>query len=337
MTVMRRWTDSEPFLRAWPILRNQYSRGFVQFCERILNLGEPPAQWCRVTHPDHQPFKAILDEFDREFQREWSHLTKTEGQGKAQHNLLDLGEYLKKAVRSSGRRDLVIPGSAADEHSRRYRRTTNETDEPHDERYLSWILTWGLPEEKSGEISLTQFDRPWSFLTNEGTRESGFPFLTGSSTNEFAHDATTIKKYPIGLVVAFPSSETGPKVEPVSRGRLFDPGSGDVAAPDRFLELVVWIRGPYRSMGLGRECLPQILSGSLSRDDIYDQFGVTDDLVYTRYPRMSLYSGERVQQSQWMSFFFDQGFVVHFDDRKDWRNEKDHWSNREVRLVRKLS
>ena len=89
-------------------------------------------------------------------------------------------------------------------------------------------------------------------------------------------------------------------------------------------------------MGLGRESLPQILTTSLNRAAVKRHFGFEDDLIYTRYPRMSLYSGERVQQAQWMSFFFDQGFVVHFDDRKDWKEESKHWSNRELRLVRKL-
>jgi hypothetical protein len=144
-------------------------------------------------------------------------------------------------------------------------------------------------------------------------------------------------KYPIGLVVAFPSSDTGPNDATVSRDRLYEAPQNNDPESDRFLELVVWIRGPYRSMGLGRECLPQILGHSLKREEVRDHFGVEDQTIFTRYPRMSLYSGERVQQSQWMSFFFDQGFVVHFDDRKDWRNVDTHWSNREVRLVRKLS
>ncbi|MBI1323527.1 hypothetical protein GC170_10125 [bacterium] len=336
MTVMRRWTDSEPFLRAWPILRNQYSRGFVQFCERILNLGEPPAQWCRVTHPDHQPFKAILNEFDREFQREWSHLTKTEGQQKAHHALLDLGEYLKKAVRCSGRGNIVAPGQSAPSRDLRDRLTPHDFDAGQDDRYLAWILTWGQPHEKAGEISLTECEQPWSFLTSGGRMDSGMPFLTGSDAIEASHEGSTVKKYPIGLVVAFPSSESGPNVGAVDRNHLYLPADDDSAETDRFLELVVWIRGPYRSMGLGRECLPQILSSSLRRSDVCDQFGILDEQIFTRYPRMSLYSGERVQQSQWMSFFFDQGFVVHFDDRKDWRKEYEHWSNREVRLVRKL-
>ena|GEM_PF-3875962 len=336
MTVMRRWTDSEPFLRAWPILRNQYSRGFVQFCERILNLGEPPAQWCRVTHPDHKPFQAILEEFDEEFQREWSHLTKTEGQQSAQHNLLDLGQYLNKAVRCSSLKRLgaeIVPSDLDARHGL----SRHGAAEPPEDRYLAWVLTWGLPNEKAGEIWLNEHERPWSFLTGADRKYASKRISDEPGIANPAADAAAMKKYPIGLVVAFPSSDTGPNADPVSRDRLYEAPQNNDPESDRFLELVVWIRGPYRSMGLGRECLPRILGHSLKREEVSDHFGIEDQTIFTRYPRMSLYSGERVQQSQWMSFFFDQGFVVHFDDRKDWRNIGGHWSNREVRLVRKLS
>jgi hypothetical protein len=335
MTVMRRWTDSEPFMTAWPILRNQYSRGFVQFCERILNLGEPPAQWCRITDPNHGAFKAILDEFDHEFHREWSHLTKTEGQRGERHGLLELDHYLKKAVESS-----LCGGIRPDAHGRQNSPETEaQSISDRGEGYLAWILTWGLPNEDAGEISLSDTDQPWSFLTTSHSGEDPLALIAQPGADRTMTNSVGVKKYPIGLVVAFPSTDSGPCVSgsnPVSPHESEYLSERVADRADRFLELVVWIRGPYRSMGLGRESLPQILTTSLNRAAVKRHFGFEDDLIYTRYPRMSLYSGERVQQAQWMSFFFDQGFVVHFDDRKDWKEESKHWSNRELRLVRKL-
>jgi choline dehydrogenase len=38
MTVFRRWSQSRTFLKYWPELRGEFSREFVKFCERELNL-----------------------------------------------------------------------------------------------------------------------------------------------------------------------------------------------------------------------------------------------------------------------------------------------------------
>lgn len=313
MTVMRRWTDSEPFHRAWPILRSQYSRGFVQFCERVLNLGEPPAQWCPITDPCQRPFQDILNAFDHEFQREWAHLTKTEGENIANRPLIDLSHYLQRAVRFSRMmktqafepdcRTEGIPASVSQKHSA-IETDLNSVTLSHP--YMAWALTWGLPSESPGEISADDENANWSFVTAEE--------LTDIS---LVNSSSKIRKFPIGLVVAFPSSDHGPEFS-------------EIEGENAFLELVVWIRGPYRSMGLGRDSLPRLLREHLTRENLTRHFGRPFDHVFTRYPKTSLYTGERVQQAQWMSFFFDQGFVVHFDPQAP-------WSQRELRLKRKLS
>jgi hypothetical protein len=70
MNVMRRWTASDLFHRYWVVLRAQYSRGFVRFCERALNLDPLPVQWVALDElGDHAG--QVLEQFDKEFHSEW--------------------------------------------------------------------------------------------------------------------------------------------------------------------------------------------------------------------------------------------------------------------------
>lgn len=72
MNVLRRWTSSGVFQKNWPILRGQYSRGFVRFCQIALNLGDLPTQWCRINNRGKPPWNEILGVFDNEFYSEWA-------------------------------------------------------------------------------------------------------------------------------------------------------------------------------------------------------------------------------------------------------------------------
>jgi hypothetical protein len=74
MNALRRWTASDQFHRFWAVLRPMYSRGFVRFCERTLNMPDLPVRWCRIDDPYSPTWGPILSEFDREFGKEWAEL-----------------------------------------------------------------------------------------------------------------------------------------------------------------------------------------------------------------------------------------------------------------------
>jgi hypothetical protein len=95
-----------------------------------------------------------------------------------------------------------------------------------------------------------------------------------------------------------------------------------VAPPKQALELLVWLRGPYRNLGIGRQCVRGLL-------DKVDQTltGMPTDqrptVLLVRYPESGVSHAERLDKAMWMNFFFDYGF----------RNLGRPDSNPELRLI----
>jgi hypothetical protein len=83
------------------------------------------------------------------------------------------------------------------------------------------------------------------------------------------------------------------------------------AAPNRH-ELIVWVRGPYRNLGICRVALNEALGEiwqSLARMHWSPSAGVEDFTLFARYPRGTLPSGgERLERAMWLSFFYDFDF-----------------------------
>jgi hypothetical protein len=73
-------------------------------------------------------------------------------------------------------------------------------------------------------------------------------------------------------------------------------------------EILIWLRGPYRNLGIGKVCLTKILEeidqslGELARPN-----GEHRRLV-TYYPNSRVDRADRLDRAQWMNFFFDHGF-----------------------------
>jgi GNAT superfamily N-acetyltransferase len=95
-----------------------------------------------------------------------------------------------------------------------------------------------------------------------------------------------------------------------AKPRLFPCGIVCAAAPaekqDGVLELFVWLRGPYRNLGIGRRCFPALLEKLQDRDQGLPALGVKR--LITFYPEDGVTIGERLQKAMWMNFFFDYGF-----------------------------
>ncbi len=219
MNVLRRWTTSGEFYRFWPILRGQYSRGFVRFCEVALNLSPLPVQWCRITDPAAQPWPPILSQFDQEFAKEWAGMQALLSAGTS----VPLAHYPSTAVRRA------VPTAAGEKGA------------------LAWVLTAGPPGGRSGALAT------WP---------------TGA--------------YPLGLVVAF---------SPAAAGQ-----SGE-------WELLVWVRGAYRTLGLGRESLPALLA-EIEADPGAREIAT----LFVRYPTVGTTGGDLLQRTMWTWFFNDNDF-----------------------------
>lgn len=74
------------------------------------------------------------------------------------------------------------------------------------------------------------------------------------------------------------------------------------------LELIVWLRGPYRSLGIGRHRFGEILSkigeelgGKPARNGLPFR-------LYVYYPDAGVNRAERLEQLMWRNFFFDYEF-----------------------------
>jgi hypothetical protein len=70
------------------------------------------------------------------------------------------------------------------------------------------------------------------------------------------------------------------------------------------LELFLWLRGPYRNLGIGRQC--DILKNIVSR--LCDLPAPRPSILLARYPDSGPSHAEKLDKAMWMNFFFDYGF-----------------------------
>lgn len=79
MSVFRRWTSAKAFRRSWPIVRGEFDREFVRFCEKELRLAietkttplPPPAAGGSPGGEDQRVVESSLAELASEFRLEW--------------------------------------------------------------------------------------------------------------------------------------------------------------------------------------------------------------------------------------------------------------------------
>jgi hypothetical protein len=157
---------------------------------------------------------------------------------------------------------------------------------------LGWLTTGHYIREAvaASTAFAQQLSTSLPLLSSTGTIPTGvrplvwmlsLPDIQGtSSTGE--NCSAMLSQRPCGLVCAFPPS----------RGSGLD------------LEFLVWLRGPYRNIGVGRFCLRSILN------DLADELRRTTRtyrlLVY--YPDGGANRADRLQKALWMNFFFDHQF-----------------------------
>jgi hypothetical protein len=72
------------------------------------------------------------------------------------------------------------------------------------------------------------------------------------------------------------------------------------------LEFLVWLRGPYRSLGIGWRALQSILPEI--REDLGDPGSGGPYRLLVYYPDGGVNKADRLQKAMWMNFFFDYDF-----------------------------
>src|SRR5262249_39598286 len=189
MNTFRRWTATEAFQRFWPILAGTYSKDFVEFCERTLNVQPPSTHLVRMCLGDEARWQAIRAELNHEFAQEWS-------------------------------------GGALDDHaavlgSRR-------------ETYLDSLIDVSV-----GQTPLARSPLGWFIALEPAAKDR--PTDAQWEPND----------YPVGLIAVRQIAD-----EEFTEGffRSRRPTIG------RQLDLMLWIRGAYRTMGFGDHHLIALLS-----------------------------------------------------------------------------
>jgi hypothetical protein len=75
----------------------------------------------------------------------------------------------------------------------------------------------------------------------------------------------------------------------------------------RDLEFLLWLRGSYRTLGIGRSRLPDILDTIRKSSEAWPAGQMPYRLV-TYYPDSGVNKADRLAKAQWMNFFFDHRF-----------------------------
>src|SRR5262249_40167362 len=76
------------------------------------------------------------------------------------------------------------------------------------------------------------------------------------------------------------------------------------------VELLIWIRGPYRNLGIGHECFKSLVDNIVEEAD--------PSKLQVRFPRGKVTgSHDKVRRMAWLNFFYDFGFVKPQPTRED--------------------
>ena len=301
MNVLRRWTASEAFHRYWPMLRGDYSIDFVRFCERALNLTELPIKAVRLDCVQTVLGRAALDgevlrPLGREFFREWAgQLQWYEEQAEAG----PINEHLLHRLVDQAR-DLAVPGGAPQ----------------------AWVLTTarfeGWDEMVRAEVEAAEAEDAAECAEAEaasaqiGIDAAWVDFWWTKADRTCIERATQraeqvrTRAARLRACAEAAQAAAAPSWERPGSGYCGDYAAGIVVVHrlrgHRRLGLLFWVRGAYRSLGIGQESFEKILR------TIRRELGREGRTLVTHYPGQDTSQAGRMQRGLWQSFFHDNGF-----------------------------
>jgi hypothetical protein len=293
MGVCRRWAASETFQRYWPVLRGEYCKDFVRFCEQVLNLPGIeviPIRPKVADIPKQDPatvqdlatvpaWKAAMMRLNEEYLQEWA-------------------DSLNQAA------DMQRKQYQEDMKRYRVRRSRGETpNEPCPPAMVPEDLIWAV------ERAMEEQDPMVWFLTIAQPRRP----VKRLEPAPHKH----LEGFPIGVLVVYPI-----RLEKSEAPRLTTaPASGQStsATPPTpaYYEVIYWVRGPYRSLGLGRQAMEfEFLSGG-KRVKLFEYIvlelesrfrGQSRLRLIARFPIIGETSADRLQRALWSNFLYDYDF-----------------------------
>ena len=282
MNAFRRWTRSDAFQRHWITLRGMFTADFVRFCERELYLRTAPARPRRVSIPEPPP---------------------------------PPGPAPAVAI---GAAVPALPGSR-DCDSSRPRVVTPPSSfvvEPIALPPRPPLVFWADDEDwdeayrdMNHEFQLEWPNLRWKDLANEGV---GLDPLVAAASRSVNGEGQGMPRSRVWLVTI---PRSGRLRKPQERPDfLKDRTCGliliwdkvvmpDGAAGDARYELFIWLKGPYRTLGVGHEALAVVL------DEFWERRSAQAFTIETRYPVAGAAgSSDRWQAGIWLNFFHHFAF-----------------------------
>jgi hypothetical protein len=323
MNVFRRWTSSRTLQRHWPAIRGEFSEGFVRFCESELNLtvATPTVVWLDCSTGSDLRLMS------------WGAGSGVPTSGNEvvivgidNNGLLHIRIFDAGGNRITDTDETKLPGTQAGAIST-LKQLLAGLLPPH-------VLTSAEKAQVLSEVtSITGQTRSTKPATGCGIEHfrSAIEHLDKEFRLEWPHVVLreirdgycTLSdifdyacRYPpsptggprVGLVVpGVGHRHSGPSAEPAYYGVILA-----WEAPDDVIDLVVWLRGAYRTLGLGRAIAEAI---ERLKEDLRSSHGGGYTLR-TRYPGDDRNKGkQRWQSNLWSEFFRGRGFHSRDDER----------------------
>jgi hypothetical protein len=300
MGTCRRWASSETFQKCWPVLRGEYSKEFVRFCERVLNLppiGISPQRLDLKTFPNETSWSKPIESLNNEFGREWAEILS---------DALDFEEEryknAQKRQEASRTRSGVPQGGGFSSNPDRGVAALPCPPVPIPADLMAAIR---LEYEMADGLRVD----PLVWLLKVATPRKEISKI-GSQRSRIA--LPELDEFAVGVLV------------------VYQPKSREEAKSDCY-EVIFWIRGPYRSLGFGRKAIDyQIIhDGKLvtihetirlelaQRIMTQSNNVLKPTRIIARYPILGDTSADRLQRALWMNFFYDYDFRRSKSDRND--------------------
>jgi hypothetical protein len=169
-------------------------------------------------------------------------------------------------------------------------------------------LDHGLPRSyQLQSADLSPLDLPNTLPKEFHAEWPGEPTLAQRGKEAAGLSAAFGDNPPVWLLVVEPGPSSAPKWDPAA------PWAGQYPCgvvivwtpkePAGARELLVWIRGAYRNLAIGRECMNVLC------DHIFDKLKAEAKEVRVRLPGGGRLLGmDRTQKELWLAFFFQYGF-----------------------------
>ena len=272
MNAFRRWSSSATFHKVWPVIRGEFGKGFVRFCERALNLPAYTAVAVKYVPARHA---AQVKRLDEEFTREWgSRLGRVEERRVQRNEWVRAMRANNPVAAATGPVPVAVPvpffEDAADHHLVRLAHTVAT-------RWAAWPTT-----PYAAVWPVVPYAAAWMLYLGE--------FGPGGRITPVGH----LADHPVGLLAVVPRDtiRSVPQYEVVFwvRPAYRSLGLGRSA-----------VEHPMASDR--NEPLYQVL-----RDEIRRAHPGAAVHLWSHYPADLNTRGDRPQRGMWLNFFHDYDF-----------------------------